>query len=142
MDISLGQGAESHNRLGSQPSFDGKLKGNPIDRMAPHWLLRRFASRFLMRPASSSPVPMVSCTSCGKLIEKPFNCCWDPSKSMFSEALVKSPVAKFKRMEGVSTARLVGPDTSSEEINVKPLGSSPSERGSGEGLEIIWLMGL
>ena len=108
MDISLGQAGESQDRLGLQASSEGKLKGNPIDWIVPHWLSRA-APWFFLRPASSSPVPIISCISCSKPLEKPLNYCGEPLKSVVLEGLLTSPIkAGFKSMEAVSTVHLKG----------------------------------
>lgn len=93
MDISLGHGGESHGRLSFHGSatFEGKLKGNPIERMFPHGLLACPALALFLKPVSSSPVWMFPCRSSGKLIEKPLNCCCGPPKLMLSE-----PRGRFK----------------------------------------------
>jgi hypothetical protein len=141
VDISLGQAGESHDRLGLQASSEGKLKGNPIDWIVPHWLLRA-APWFFLRPASSSPVPIISCISCSKPLEKPLNYCGDPLKSVVLEGLLTSPIkAGFKNMEAVSTVHLMGPDTSSGQ-NMKPFERSPLETGNRDGLQNVGLIGL
>ena len=124
MDISLGQGGESHGRL------VGKLKGKPIGRVvAGHWLLLMLAAPGIFFTASStSSLPMFPCISCGRPIEKPPTNCCDPSKSMLSEALLTSPNKELHMsVEGVFAVHLAGGPENSRGENTKPLGMSPFE---------------
>lgn len=148
MDISLGQGVESHGRLSfhaSPGALDGKLKGKPIDRIFPHWLLPSVGLWFFLKLASSYSVPILPSISCGELTEKLLKGCCGPPKSILSELLLASSPSKsgerLNNMDATSAVHLVCPDISGVE-NMNPLGKSPCEMARGVSLQMVGLIDL